>query len=124
MSFTYSYTDEPIIARVRLTIGDTVEGSGVLPDDKNFSDEEIQAVLTEVNNSIDATAYIFLRSLSNAWGHFADITIGPRKEALGGIGFHYAKRAEELGNQTGLSGKSFAVLLTRVDGYSEAAGDQ
>lgn len=121
MSFTYDFASERTIARVRLAIGDTVENAGVLPGNANYSDEEIQEILTEVSNDIDAATFIFLKALSNAWGHYADVTIGPRKETLSDIGFHYAKRAEEFGNQTGLSAKSFSVLLTRVDGYSEAA---
>ena len=121
MTFTYDFASERSISRVRLAIGDTVEGSGVLPDSKNYSDEEIQEILDEVGNDIDAATFIFLKALSNAWGHYADVTIGPRKEALSDIGFHYARRASEFGQQTGLSGKSFSVLLKRVDGYSEAA---
>ena len=123
MTFTYDFLDNRNVARVRLAIGDTVENEGVLPGGANYSNEEIETILLEVSNDIDAATFIFLKALSNAWGHYADITIGPRKEALSDIGFHYAKRAQEFGNQTGLSAKSFAVLLQRVDGYSEAASD-
>jgi len=55
------------------------------------------------------------------WGTYVDITVGPRKESLSDIAFHYAKRASEMGERTGLSAKSFSTLLNRVDGYSEAA---
>lgn len=122
MSFTYDFAVDAAVSRVRLAIGDTVFGSGIKPDGTNFSDEEIRAILSETNDDIDAATYVFLKSLANMWGTYVDITIGPRKESLSDIAFHYAKRASEMGKQTGLSAKSYSTLLSRVDGYSEAAG--
>lgn len=122
MSFTYDFAVDAAVSRVRLAIGDTVFGSGIKPDGTNFSDEEIRAILSETNDDIDAATYVFLKSLANMWGTYVDITIGPRKESLSDIAFHYAKRASEMGKQTGLSAKSYSTLLSRVDGYSEAVG--
>lgn len=120
MSFTYDFAVNAAISRVRLAIGDVTRDSGVKPDGSNFSDAEILAVLTETGNDLDAATYVFLKALANIWGTYVDITVGPRKEALSDIAFHYAKRAAEMGKQTGLSAKSFSALLNRVDGYSEA----
>lgn len=119
MAFTYDFSVKRNVALVRLALGDTVQNSGVLPDGRNFSDSEIEAVLNECSDDVDAATFVFLKSLANAWGTFVDITVGPRKEALSDIAFHYAKRASEMGSKTGLSAKSFAVALTRVDGYSD-----
>lgn len=121
MSFTYDFAVNAAISRVRLAIGDVTRDSGVKPDGSNFSDAEILAILTDTNNDLDATTYVFLKSLANMWGTYVDITVGPRKESLSDIAFHYAKRAAEMGDRTGLSAKSFATLLNRIDGYSEAA---
>lgn len=121
MTFTYDFTTEKLIAKVRLALGDTRKDAGPRPGDLNFSDEEIEAILDDVSNDVDATVYVFLKALSNEWGKYADITVGPRKESLSDIAFHYAKRASEMGSRTGLSAKSFAIALDRVDGYSEAA---
>jgi len=124
MAFTYDFSLKRNIALVRLALGDTVQGSGVLPSGQNFQDSEIEAVLFECSDDVDAATFVFLKSLANAWGTYVDITIGPRKEALSDISFHYAKRAAEMGSRTGLSAKSFSVALKRVDGYSEEADDQ
>jgi len=124
MAFTYDFSSKKNVAKVRLALGDTVQNSGVLPEGANFSDAEIEALLSDFNNDIDAVTFFCLKSLSNAWGTYVDITVGPRKESLSDIAFHYAKRASEMGERTGLSAKSFAVALTRVDGYSEEADDE
>ena len=124
MAFTYDFSAKKDVARVRLALGDTVKDSGVLPEGRNFDDSEIEAVLTECSDDIDAATFTFLKSLANVWGTYVDITVGPRKESLSDISFHYAKRASEMGSRTGLSAKSFAVALTRIDGYSEEADDQ
>lgn len=121
MAFTYDFSTKKNVSRVRLALGDTVRDSGVLPDSRNFTDEEIETMLSECDNNIDAVTYIFLKSLANAWGTYVDITVGPRKESLSDISFHYAKRAAEMANQTGLSARAFSTLLKRVDGYSEEA---
>ena len=51
MSFTYYLSSTnattAALARVRLEIGDTVEGAGVLPDGGNLTDEEITVYLTD-----------------------------------------------------------------------------
>lgn len=121
MSFTYDFATDAAVSRLRLAIGDVTRDSGVKPDGSNFSDAEILAVLTDTSNDLDAATYVFLKALANMWGTYVDITVGPRKEALSDIAFHYAKRAAEMGDRTGLSAKSFSTLLNRVDGYSEAA---
>jgi len=119
VSFTYNFMTKRDVARVRLALGDTVADSGVLPEGKNFSDEEIEAVLNDCDGDINAATYVLLKALSNAWGTYVDITVGPRKEALSDISFHYARRAQEMGQATGLSAKAFSVTLKRVDGYTD-----
>lgn len=121
MSFTYDFALNADVSRVRLAIGDTSYGAGIKPDGTNFSDEEITAILTDTGNDYNAATYVFLKSLANMWGTYVDITVGPRKESLSDIAFHYAKRASEMGKQTGLSAKAFSTLLNRVDGYSEGS---
>lgn len=121
MSFTYDFALNTSVSRVRLAIGDVAIGVGVKPNGMNFTDEEITAIMTETGNDFNATTYVLLKSLANMWGTYVDITVGPRKESLSDIAFHYAKRATEMGKQTGLSSRSFSVLLNRIDGYSEVS---
>jgi len=59
MSFTYDFAVNAAIARVRLAIGDITRDSGVKPDGSNFTDAEILAILTDTNNDLDATTYVF-----------------------------------------------------------------
>ena len=121
MSITYDFTTARDIALVRLALGDTVVNAGVLPSSANFSDEEIQEILTQTSDSVDATTYWFLEALAVVWSRLVDITVGPRKEALSDVATHYRRQADALAERTGLSTKAFTVALSRVDGYSEAA---
>ena len=70
MSFSYTLgsTDATTaaIARVRLEIGDTVSGAGVLPDGSNLSDEEITVYLVQTGNDVALTVSALAGLLSSA----------------------------------------------------------
>ena len=70
------------IARVRLEIGDSVEGAGVLPDGGNLSDEEIAVFLTQYANDVALTTAALAGVLARRWSVLADVTVGPRSEKL------------------------------------------
>jgi hypothetical protein len=66
-SFSYGLTSEDAttaaVARVRLEIGDTTAGAGVLPDGGNLSDEEIGVVLAQYGFDVTET----VRALAGCW---------------------------------------------------------
>ena len=123
MAFTYTLasSDATIaaIARVRLEIGDTVSGAGVLPDGSNLSDEEITVYLVQTSNDVALTVSSLAGLLSRRWATLADVTVGPRSEKLSQVAQAWERQAATLAG--GDAYGSFAMIPTRVDGYSENA---
>ena len=120
MSFSYTLgsTDATTaaIARVRLEIGDTVSGAGVLPDGSNLSDEEITVYLVQTGNDVALTVSALAGLLSRRWATLADVTVGPRSEKLSQVAQAWERQAATLAG--GDAYGSFAMMPTRVDGYS------
>ena len=104
------------IARVRLEIGDTVEGAGVLPDGGNLSDEEIAVFLTQYANDVALATAALAGVLARRWSVLADVTVGPRSEKLSQVAQAWERQAATLAG--GDAYGSFAMIPTRVDGYS------
>lgn len=126
MTFTYdlasSDADEVLVSKVRLEIGDTVSGTGVLPTGSNLTDEEITVWLDDEDSDVMRAAARACEALSRHWTNYANYSDGPRREDLGKVAAEWAAKAKSLRDQYGgSSGSSFAVGVGREDGYSEAA---
>lgn len=126
MAFTYDDSLSTDRAKVRFYLQDTVSGSGPKPSSGNFTDNEVDGLVTAEGKWQRAVA-AGLETLAASWRRYADITVGPRKESLSQIAEGYASDAEEWRDRHGYSGTGTtgAVWLTRVDGYSDdlSAGD-
>jgi hypothetical protein len=123
MTFTYDLAslDGTIvdISKIRLEIGDTISGDGVLPDRSNLSDEEISVISTREGGGMRAVAAV-CELLSRHWARVANITVGPRKEELGKVSEQWLKIADDIREDFGFtSGRASTSALTRVDGYSD-----
>jgi hypothetical protein len=121
MSFTYNVTTD--IGKVRLALGDNVEGSGVRPDGTNFEDEELSVFLTQAENDIDGATALALESLSRSWSLVPDLTLGPLKEAYSSVARSLAYRAKDLQERSGAEtgGQPFSVNFVRDDGWAQDA---
>lgn len=108
MAFTYDLSTP--IGQVRLHIGDMVSGAGVLPDGRNFSDEEIAYVLVNEGNSIMGAVAACCEILANAWASVASVTVGPRREELSHVSEMYHRRAVELRLRYGGGGVGACVV--------------
>lgn len=121
MAFTYdlgsSDADILLISRLRLEIGDKTVDEGVLPEGKNFSDEELQVLLTRGGSDVERAAAFAFSILASAWATYADITIGPRREALSQISSRFEKRSMEYRTRLGMDSMAFSAGLKRADGY-------
>ncbi len=126
MAFTYtlgsSDATTAAIARVRLEIGDTVSGAGVLPDGSNLSDEEITVYLTQTGNDVALTVSALAGVLARRWATLADVTVGPRSEKLSQVAQAWERQAATLAG--GEAYGAFVMMPTRVDGYSAQATAQ
>ena len=113
MAFTYDLNTSVGITRFR--IGDTVQGDGPRPDRRNFSDDEIQAMLDQ-GGSVDAALGLLQAVLSNEWASVPDFTIGDRKESFSQVHRAYSEAAQESGVGSHIT---FTGAFVRKDAYSK-----
>lgn len=72
MTFSYQATHASDIDRVRFYIADTASGNGPLPEDGNFTNEEIQSIIALEGAWQRAVAACFER-LASAWRKFPNL---------------------------------------------------
>jgi hypothetical protein len=118
MTFTYDASTD--IGYIRLKIGDTKDDEGPRPDMHNYSDEEIQTILTKEGSTSNAIAAL-LEVLANEWAVVPDTTVGPRKESFSQVSSALSKRAKEETESAGQGGVSFVGGFIKRDGYSDDA---
>ena len=129
MAFTYdlasSDADELLISRVRLELGDTVEGTGVKPDGSNISDEEISLILDASDDDVMSTVVSLADILARHWANTVDVTTGPRREALSQASKRWRDIADDMraSGEAG-AGTSFSFTPDRADGFSAYADDR
>lgn len=123
MAFSYLLDSaDPIeanVARVRLALGDTVEGTGILPSGANLSDLEIQVVLDENEADVPRAVGDLCAILARHWAVAADVQVGPRRESLSQVANAWQEQAQAA--STGAGYVSFAVNAKRGDGYAQNA---
>jgi len=126
MAFTYDGDLSTNLGQVRFHIRDTVENAGPLPSSGNFTDAELNGLLTvygTVNKSVSAA----MAALASQWSSYANITVGPRREEYAAIADAWRKQQAEWDKKYSIhmTTTGSSAYLTRVDGYSDdiSAGD-
>lgn len=120
MAFTYtSAPDSDNVDFVRLRIGDAVENDGAKPDQTNFSDAEIEAVVTLEGNKGKAAAF-FAEALAALWAANAGmVSMADYKEDYSNRAKYFADLGKMLRQQYGGSRTAATQIIpTRVDGFS------
>jgi len=119
MGFTYRADLTTDRDKVRFYVRDTVEDSGPLPSSGNFSDEELDGLITAEGSWERAVAASF-EALAAAWAGYVDIAVGPRKEQLSQTAERFEALAKEWRQRHGTSATATGTrFVTRVDGYSD-----
>lgn len=119
MTFTYAGTLATDLDTIRFQIGDTVENSGVKPNDGNFSDEEINGLLAR-EGTAERTIAALYENLAAVWARYVNTRIGPRSEELGKVADNYLKLAKQYRDDYGYGRTTLRTgFVTRVDGYSD-----
>jgi hypothetical protein len=118
MAFTYVGDLSTDLDKVRFHIQDSTENSGPLPGDGNFTDAELNGLITEQGAWQRAVAAAF-DVLGSAWAIYADKTVGPRSESLSQIAERYEERAEKWREKYGLADTAGTSFLRRIDEYSD-----
>lgn len=118
---TFSYDLDEDIGKLRLEIGDTVIDIGVKPDETNFTDEELNYLLTE-EGSIGRAAARACEILARMFAPLVDLAVGPQREKLGDVHDHWMEQAATLrAEHGGGSARTVSVGVIPKDGYSKAA---
>ena len=116
MAFTYDLTTNR--GKVRFNTGDTVESAGPRPDKRNFSDDEIDHLIsTETAGNTAAAAFGF-EILANEWAAYA---ISEREGEVSfdakGVSDKYLDIAQEWRNRPdgGTGGRSLSAGVLTLD---------
>lgn len=118
MTFTYAGTLATDLDKIRFKVQDTTSGSGPKPNGGNFTDEEINGLLT-MEGSINRTIAALYETLAMAWATYVDSQIGERRESLSQVADRYSKMAAEWRKEYGHGSVSISAgYVTRSDGYS------
>ena len=122
MGFTYLGTGVTDLDNIRMLIQDTSENSGIKPEGKNFSDEEIAARLS-VEGTVNRTVANLYEILSVSWSTWVTTRVDDgRSESRSDVSKVFAKRAKEWRDIYGY-GESTSTMVnsfvTRKDGYSD-----
>lgn len=118
MAFTYLGTLATDRDLVRFYIQDTVENAGPKPSNGNFTNDEIDGLLTAEGNWQQAVAAAF-EALEAAWAGYADWQAGPRRENASQISERYNKKAEVWRDKQ----QGGVATLTRTDAYTSDSSE-
>lgn len=122
MAFYYNLGTDS--GRLRLEIGDEVEGKGVKPDGANFSEEELAYFLAQYAGEADAVplaAAYACEVLSRQWSRYAGtlaVGSGEYSEAFRQAE-SYAARATDLRTEYGGGGRTLKAGVLRLPFQAE-----
>jgi len=120
---TFTYNDELATDRdrVRFHLQDTISGSGPRPGGGNFTDAEIDGLVT-LEGSWQRAVAAGLEALAAAWANYADLQVGQRRENLSQIAVRYQQEAEHWRHNHGSASQATTSIshITRVDAYSDS----
>ena len=120
MTLTYAGDLSTDLDKVRFHIGDTAASSGPLPSAGNFTDAELNGLLTSAG-SVNKAVSAAMAAISARWSSYANITVGPRKEEYAAVSEAWLKRQDAWDKKYGvkLASTASSGWVTRVDGYSD-----
>ena len=103
---------------MRFYLRDTTQGSGPLPSDGNFSDEELNGLITAEGSWQRAVAAGF-ETLASAWRRYPSFQADGLRLDRTAIADGYAAQAKVWRTRHGSTGRAGSASVTRVDGYSD-----
>jgi hypothetical protein len=115
MTFTYSPNLETLVSEIRFNTGDTAENLGPRPNNTNYSDEELVALLAKHDDDVARVTCIIFDTLAAEWSRYAiSFTIGPRKEELHRISTRYEAKSREWAVAAGIASVNFSAGFKRA----------
>ena len=120
MAFTYLGDLSTNREKVRFYINDRTVDSGPRPSSANFSDAEIDGLITAEGGSWQRAVAAAFDVLAGEWAVYVDTSIGPRKQSLSQTAAAFEKKAVRWRREHGLGAtRAGSRAVTRVDGYSD-----
>lgn len=111
----FTYNTSTTVGKVRLEIGDNqIEPNGILPDGRNFSDDEITAFFTE-EGSVLRTAARCLEVASRRWARVPKQQTTGSESSSQETASHLLRQALELRRRYGHTNRTIASGSVRVD---------
>lgn len=128
MAYTYEPVHRGDLDRVRFHIQDVERNEGPLPEDANFSDEEIESIL-DYEGSWQRTVAACFERLAAAWRKFPNLESDQFGLSRSHISRGYAEDADRWRKEWGYSGdterasgnRAGSAGYYRVDGFSSDA---
>ncbi len=117
-AFTYDDALSDDRDKVRFHLQDTVANSGPKPDGDNFTDNELDGLVTLEGEWQRAVAAGF-EALAAIWTQYADLSEGPHKETLSQIADGHRKSAALWRARSGSATPARVAGIIKVDGYSD-----
>lgn len=118
MAFTYDDTLSAGRDKVRFALQDTAIDEGPKPSGGNFTDNEIDGLVTLEGEWQRAVAAGF-EALAAIWTQYADLTEGPHRETLSQIAEGHRKSAALWRARSGSATPARVAGIIKVDGYSD-----
>ena len=119
MAFTYLGTLATNREKVRFHINDRTQGSGPRPSSGNFTDAELDGLITAEGGSWQKAVAAAFEALAGEWAGYVDTSIGPRKQSYSQAATRYESLAKTWRRRAGSASKAGSRAVTRVDGYSD-----
>ena len=121
MSFSYSPSLNTLVSEIRFHTGDTEENKGPRPGEKNFSDEELLALLGKHDDTVAIVVSTIFDALSVEWTKYSvSFTIGPRKEELYRIANRYEQKSNEWAKIAGITSRTFVSGFKRATSSADS----
>lgn len=114
MAFTYIGDLSTDLDKIRFRIQDTVENSGPKPLNGNFTDEEINGLLT-IEGTVGRTEAALYETLESAWANYIDTEIGSRDEKQSQVAKRYAAKAARARKDYGYSEGNNIITIGMFD---------
>jgi hypothetical protein len=118
MAFTYDDSLSTDRDRVRRWLGDVTEDSGPLPDDSNFSDNEIAGLIDAEGTWQRAVAAGF-ELLASMWRRYPSFKADGLSLSRSDIADGYAEQAAEWREKYGRTKGVNVAGIIKTDGYSD-----
>jgi hypothetical protein len=118
MPITYSGSLATDQEKVRFYIGDTVDSAGPKPSDGNFTDAELNALISLEGSWQRAVAACF-EALASLWAKQVNFSADGVSASNSDVAKQYQASALEWRKKHGGSGGTGSRSVTRQDGYSD-----